>query len=254
MSDNEDGILRAHEQRYRDSVPAHPALIEAARDMRLSRKFLVDRALEWVRARSQADDEPVSLALLVLQQRTDAEGLRAALALLDSQAAARRKLGLMILREFPRLDDAPYPHSAMVVERLTALAAAEPDEDVLGWTLRAISWQCLPAGTDVLLRYRQDQRASIRRVVAWNLLTACERGAAVSPAISAALLELSADPDSDIRWSVFWDVGEFPELFEPYRAEFLRAARRTRADPCEDVREVASRALIALDGFPDMLP
>lgn len=246
MDDIQEKIFEYYTERYTRVRPSHPVLLEAARDERLTTAYLIQRATECVRRERNGDYHVANPALLVLQQRANREVLNAALLLLESDDPAPRQLAALVLRELPGLDSAPYPYSHEVISHLEMLVKAESDEEVLLWALSAIGWQCHPDGTDILLSFAQDDRASIRRVVGDNLINAFDEDQGIPVAVADALLTFAKDTDSDIRWSVFYDISDFPRLFMSYRDAFIQAAKQAKQDPVEDVREQASKAYNAL--------
>lgn len=239
-------IFDHHASCYAGAEPSLAPPLEAARDFRLTTPYLLDRAIDDVNIERVGDDSIFSFPLLVLQQRADAEVLDSAILFLESDDAAARQLGAKILRELPSIDLAPYPHSRRAVSCLEKLVAKEKDEEVLRWALAAIGWQGHPAGTEVLLRFVDDKRAFVRRVVGNNVANACEDGEKMPDEVANALLTLATDPDSDIRWSVFYDIAENPGMFVAHRNAFEQAARVAKEDSVENVREQASRAHEAL--------
>lgn len=245
MGDSTTTILRS----YMSGGVTDAALTEAVHDPRLPTPALVTEAVTAIEAERASGEEASSLALLVLQQRADDEVLQTALSLLQESNPAARQLGCKLLRELPSLDLAPYPHSLQAVKALEQMIAVEDDEEVLTRALDAVGWQCHPAGLDVLLRMQNDERASVRHVVANNLLQVCPEGHVLPDAVTEALLRLARDPDDDIRWSVLYDVAEFPYMFRRHRSQFRAAAAEAQSDRNSSVREQASRACEALDNL-----
>jgi len=242
----ESEIFALFVERLGSETPSHPVTVEAAQDVRLTTDFLIGRAMEVVREeRASDDDQRLNPALLVLHERAE-KVLGPALRLLDRADPAERQLGAQMLRELPGLDSAPYPYSPTIIARLGTLVETEPDDEVLCWALAAIGWQCHPSANEVLLRFAGDERASVRHVVANNLLNGCKGGIALSAPIAHALLRLAKDADEDVRWSVFYDVAEYPELFSPFRDVFRQSAQDALQDLVQDVQEEARRALEAL--------
>ncbi len=247
MTDTQAEILDGYADRYPHARPKHDVLLDAARDTRLTTPFLIKGAIAHMRRQRDDDVDGPCFELLVLQQRVNREVLDSALAMLEDTDPAVRQLGTRILRELPGLDAAPYPHSPEALSCLERLVAVERDEEVLCSALAAIGWQCLPAGTDVLLRFTDDERSSVRYVVSNTLHMGSCRDGGVPEAAASALLSLACDPDEDIRWSVFYDVAEYPGLFASHHKEFKKLAHDAMQDPVEKVREEASRAYEALN-------
>jgi hypothetical protein len=133
-----------------------------------------------------------------------------------------------------------------VISNLDKLLEIEQDEEVFTWALSAIGWQCHQVGTEVLWRFVDDKRASVRHIVADSLLMAYGADREIPDSVASALLSLAKDTDSDIRWSVFYDLAEFPDLFKAYRDAFKQAAHSAKQDPDRGVREQAGRAYDAL--------
>lgn len=236
-------LLAAYAARYAHARPRHPVLLEAAGDGRLATEALVDLALADLRRERAGEDLPPSLPLLILQQRTTPEVLARTHALLVDPRPEARQLGALVLREHPGLDAAPHGHSADSIARLAQLLRGEEDGEVAGWALSAVAWQCHPAGLPVLLPYAGDGRVALRTVVVDGLFCLASRGQALPPAARAVLLELAADGAAEVRWSVFWELGEEPSVVGDLGAAFLNAAESAGAtDPDPEVRRVARRA------------
>lgn len=235
-----------------EKPPARPAPSHdrsgVAHASRLTDDALFDRALEDVRLERTDPDQVVHHdATFELQQRTTPKILERALAMLASPEVARRHLAANVLKEFPRLDDAPNPHSPEVVVALEDAARSERDEDALAAMLCAIGWQKLPQGEQVLLRYVDDARHKVRDAVANNLLMAVEPEMGPSEGVLDALRALSQDASSWIREGVFYEVAEFPELFLRQRERFVESARQVvDSHPAGETSE-ARRALRVLD-------
>ncbi len=246
MDDKQAEILDYYEKEYDLTKPSHPILLKAALDNRLTTEYLIMRSIECVRQERDDDNHVANPALLILQQRVDSDVLDSVLLLLKNDDAAARQLGAQVLREFPGLDSAPSPYSHKVIRHLEKMIETELDDEVLLWALSAIGWQCHPDGIDVILRFVDDERTFIRRVVGNNLLMACKGNFDMPPTVAKALLILAKDKDDDIRWSVFYDVAEFSDLFADYRDAFKQAAHSAKQDSAKNVREQANKAYKAI--------
>jgi hypothetical protein len=231
-------ILRAYIARGLN----HAATVEAANDSRLSIDFLLGRALAHIKTATDDRKDPLNYALLILQQRTTDEVYNRAIGLLQRDDPAKRMLGVQILREFPGLS-APHPHSPKTILALKVLIDKEKDIEVLAWAISAVAWQRHPDGIETLLRFTNDRRVRIRKTVAWNLYMPFENEEALPTEITDAYLTLASDVCSDIRWSVFYDIAEWPSFFRLRIDDFVGACTAGIRDSCERVQEKARKAL-----------
>jgi len=222
----------------------------AANEPELLTDYLYDVAVADVASERAGKGQDPCLALLVLQQRTGPAELHQALAALQHATPAVRQLGAQILREFPRLDSAPQPWAPRVVRALEQAMDKEPDDEVFRWQLSALAWQCHPEGTPVLLRYRADHRAMVRYVVAGGLLMTLSEDHPLSDEVAEALADFLGDPDAEVVWSVLHDLREFSDLLMPHVGRLLLAARQLLDDPRDEIREIASEAVVALQAVP----
>lgn len=243
-SETPSQILKRYKNEYETNVtPLFPLLYKAAEDTSLPTDFLIKKATEIIREERNSNEEIYNIPLLILQQRTCSEDFETVLLLLKDKDPAVRQLGAQILREYPSLNKAPYPYSPKIITHLIAMIENEKDEEVLSWALSAIGWQCHPDGVEYLLKYIDDERDFIRTVVGDNLTKVYNEDDEIDATIAEALLKLARDVYLDIRWSVFYDIAEYPKLFTTFKNEFKAAAELAKQDPDETVREQAERAL-----------
>lgn len=233
-------------QHYAAQKKNHSLIQKAANDSRLGTDDLLQKGLSNIVSKRAGNDLD-NFALLILHQRANEEVLTKSLALMNHEDPVHRQLGCDILREFPRLDDAPYPHSERVVQALEALIPQEEDFDVLLAALSCLGWQCHPAGLSLCLGMQYDERPSVRWVIVGNLLQMCPEGQKLPDAVVMAYLNFVRDSDQDIRWSVLWDFTEFPDRFKVPLKLFQDAAFRAQSDPEEKVATQAKLAFLALN-------
>lgn len=231
----------------RSGLGFHEYLSELANDPEFTTQFLVERALDHLRQELDNELEAVNFPLVLLQHRSGGTAVEAAYRLLDHHAGAKQILGAQILGEHPDLDRAPYPHSEEAVERLEKLVHEERDQDVLFWMLAAMAWQRLPRGMAILLRFKDDKRDAIRKVVADNLLLTTPEGESIAPEIRDAYVQFLNDPDVGIQWSALWDIAESPSYFVEHRSQLERAIQEAHRGFDEENLELAQRALTALE-------
>ncbi len=252
MSLTPDEVLDTYDRESRSDT-GRDWRMRAAADARLPTDFLVRRGIEDTRRARDSDPDHVGVAVFVLQQRVDAATLEVLLGLLEHPDPAAREFAINVLRQFPGLAEPPPPHAQRVVEHLERLVAREQDDEVLAGALSAIAWQRVPGYVDILLRWRDDPRDLVRYKVADNLLMTADEDQPLPEPIVDALLAFATDPDDDIRWSVFFDVADWPRMFADRREAFRAAARAALDDEDHTVGEQAARALAALDA-PDPEP
>ena len=223
------------------------ALLTAAADELLPTADLITISKEIIVA-ERTDQEEMGdyLALMILHLRANEDTLNQSIALLASEDAVDRELGCRILREFPRLDDAPTRFSATIVHAMSQLIETEKEEQVLLSALSTIGWQCHETGHQLLLKMSADPRDAIRFTIADNLLTLFKNGRKVTQDYAEAFLRFTSDPDEDIRRSVFYDIAEHTEIFSDFKEVFLEAARQAQNDPSPDVQKEALKALNSL--------
>ena len=255
-------LLRSYFQRYTETRPSHPVLIEAACDCSLPTLGLVGLAQEFVideRENSQVSEstqeiatpawtrrDEVNFPLLILQQRVNHETIEVAFNLLLLPEPEGRQLGVQVLRELRSLDVAPHAHSQEIVTHIQRMIVVEKDELVLAWALSAIGWQCLPEGTEVLLPYISHRNKSIRHVVADNILMGVNDCSEISQPILDGVVELIQDDCPGVQWAILYEIAEQPALFTSNAEMIKQAALVASFGGTERVNEEARRALLAL--------
>ena len=237
--------LRNRLRGYATSAGSRWELV-ARDDVELTTEVLVRLALDEVRADRTTDERSDTFALQVLQARADEATSEVVIKLLDDPEADARELAARVMREFPRLDEAPTRWSSSFVKALSQAVHREDDSSALWYELSALGWQKLPEARPALLDFAGHGDSQIRRVVADDLkMTTVDQP--IPEDINAALLRLAVDPEAEVRWSVFYDVSESPELFSATSWLPVCECAATE-DPAVEVRE---QALGAVRGLSD---
>ncbi|MCP4502726.1 MAG: hypothetical protein GY822_22500 [Deltaproteobacteria bacterium] len=232
-------------ERYQNSGETHWSHSIAV-DPALTTDDLVLVALEDVRARRATNEDVLSAALIVLNERSTSQKAAIAHDLLTRDDAAERELGARLMREFCRLDHAPSSYSEGFVVALARAAENETDTDALWWELSAIGWQKLSSGRPTLLAFAQHDDDDVRQTIANNLwLTADVEGSGIPSDVMEALLKFASDPAPNVRSCVLYDVAAFPGFFQP-EPRWLQVCKKATEDASEDVREWAEKAVEGL--------
>ena len=125
-----------------------------------------------------------------------------------------------------------------VVEQVVAMLGAESEPTVVAPLLTALGWTGLSAYLPVLLEYRADGSEIVRHAVSDVL-----GRFAPSPRAVAALIELAADNDADIRWSAVYELGAW--IREINSDEIVSVLDQVvESDPDPEVRAVALDGLV----------
>ena len=221
----------------------------------------IEAALDALAATWASDDEPweparsLQMALAPLRALSDQEIATFVMPLATDARPVARGLVPAVLRYLRAKEEpASWPERApRYAERILALAASEPHDDVLAEQLAAFVDLGDPRGVQLARRLASHEDASMRRVVA-SVLTSLAPDVEVDP----LLIALSCDPDDDVRsWATFGL--RFAEPSEAVRdALFAR-----RDDPHEETRgealvglavhrdpRVVSHVLVALHARP----
>lgn len=221
----------------------------AAADAQLRTADLLTFALEEVREHRASDDAGRLPALVVLHARSDTATRLAALSLLQSVDPSERELAALLMREFGPPHVEPRSHAREFLPALVRAVDAEDDTSALVWQLSAIGWQGLPEALPVLLRFARHQHASVREMVGGQLRNLSLTPEGLSHEVAMALLEHARDQDAHVAWSVLYDVADTPELFVAYRDEFREAARDALDADDAQLRDIAAKALSALESM-----
>ncbi|GAA0904722.1 HEAT repeat domain-containing protein [Virgisporangium aurantiacum] len=184
-------------------------------------------------------------ALVALQARPTREVLDRACDLCRSANADERRLGVLVLAELHDLADVAAAGPAFVeesMEVLLALAATEPNTDVLAEVARAFGYRHDPRAVEPLLAWRGHPDDSVRFYVACSL--PCCRARDNEQRVVDALIELSDDEDGAVRDYALFGLRELEVDSAQVRDAMLRRVR----DP--DV-SVAGEALVGLARLGD---
>lgn len=232
-------------KKYRTARSRADELI-AAKDTLLPTADLIEMSKEIILQQREDHEAPCDfLPLMILHLRSNHDTFTKALALLPSNSSIDRELGCRILREFPGLDAHPTIFSERIIEAMSQLLETEKNEDVFLAAISTIGWQGHDKGHDILLRLSSDSRAEVRYVVAGNLLKIFGDSRKVTEETAKVFLTFAQDPDEDIRWSVFYDMAEFPDIFSDFKEECIAAALHAKNDSVLEVRNEATRAFDA---------
>jgi hypothetical protein len=227
--------------KYYEKGITHSATIAASKDERILTFDLIVLAKKTLQQQKNKEEIP-NFALITLHYRNNRNTLNKSINLLQSYDPIDREIGCVILREFPCLNDAPYPQSPTIIKEISKMIEKEDNLDVLLSGLSAIGWQCHPDGKDILLSYLSDPRNAVRLVVADNLLMVNPEESCISEEIFKAYLSFADDTDEDIRWTIFYDISEYPDMFNRYKIQLLEISKKRSSDKNEDVREIAKIA------------
>lgn len=184
-------------------------------------------------------------ALVALQFRPTREVLDRACDLCRSADADERRLGVRVLGELRDLDDPAAALPAFVgesMEVLLALAATEPDTDVLIEVARAFGYRHDPRAVEPLLAWRGHEEPSIRFFVACSLPRCTTRDNEAQ--VVDALIELTGDEDGAVRDYALFGLRELEVDSAEVRDAMLRRVR----DPDDSV---AGEALVGLARLGD---
>ncbi len=164
--------------------------------------------------RGDADDEQAWRAVRALQGRATREVVRAAQALCASALAKERARGADILGELG-MPERAFPDEAF--EALNPLLDADEVPEVLRAAAFAVGHSREPRAVPRLSALRDHPSADVRYAVVCGLL--CQE----DPAAVSAMIELSRDPDDDVRnWATF-GLGSQIDLDTPEIREALWA-------------------------------
>ncbi|WP_204014345.1 HEAT repeat domain-containing protein [Virgisporangium aurantiacum] len=184
-------------------------------------------------------------ALVALQFRPTREVLDRACELCRSADADERRLGVRVLGELRDLDDPAAALPAFVgesMEVLLALAATEPDTDVLIEVARAFGYRRDPRAVEPLLGWRRHEDPSIRFFVACSLRRCSTQDNEAQ--VVDALIELTGDEDGAVRDYALFGLRELEVDSAEVRDAMLRRVR----DPDDSA---AGEALVGLARLGD---
>jgi HEAT repeat protein len=184
-------------------------------------------------------------ALVALQFRPTREVLDRACDLCRSADADERRLGVRVLGELRDLADPAAALPAFVeesMEVLLALAATEPDTDVLIEVARAFGYRNDPRAVEPLLAWRGHEEPSIRFFVACSLPRCGNQDSEAQ--VVEALVELTGDEDGGVRDYALFGLREL----EVDTAEVRDAMVRRVRDPYDSA---AGEALVGLARLGD---
>lgn len=173
------------------------------------------------RALTEPDENEAWDAVVTLHFRATREVFEEARMLCRSECPQERRLGADILGQLG-VPDRLCPDECMAI--LAELSALEMDLEAIGSICTALGHLHHPGAVVPVLRWKKHPDAEIRWRVAMALCVYEERDAV------EALIELSTDPDEDVRdWATF-GLGSGMELDTPCIREAL-CARIDDSDP-----------------------
>lgn len=208
----------------------------------------VDELIRVALAELDLPDEELgsaTAAVVALQFRPTREVLDRACDLCRSADADERRLGVLVLGE---LRDLAVPAAALPafveesMEVLLALAATEPDTDVLIEVARAFGYRRDPRAVEPLLGWRDHEESSIRVYVACSL-PGCSSPDNEAQVVDA-LIELTGDEDGAVRDYALFGLRELEVDGAEVRDAMLRRVR----DPDDSA---AGEALVGLSRLGD---
>ena len=194
---------------------------------------------------SDAEVRLATGAVVALQFRPTREVLDRACDLCRSADADERRLGVRVLGELRDLADPAAALPAFVgesMEVLLALAATEPDTDVLIEVVRAFGYRHDPRAVEPLLGWRGHEEPSIRFFVACSLPRCSTQDN--EEQVVDALIELTGDEDSAVRDYALFGLRELEVDSAEVRDAMLRRVR----DPDDSA---AREALVGLARLGD---
>lgn len=172
-------------------------------------------------ALTEPDENKAWEAVSTLHFRATREVFEEARKLCRSECPQERGLGADILGQLG-VPDRLCPDECVAI--LAEISQTETDEEVIGSICTALGHLHHPGAVDPLLRWRGHRNALIRWHVAVSL------GGHEEPDAVEALIELSTDPDEDVRdWATF-GLGTQTDLDTPRIREAL-CARLNDPDP-----------------------
>lgn len=191
--------------------------------------------------RAAATDE-ARPALYALQQISPPELLALAQALRRSQDVRERELAAWLIGQ------SPLPATTISDEVREALASEEDAEVIcrLIWALVYAPAADMLPDLERLAAHHDDR-------VRFPVPDALSRCAPRFEAIETTLMQLSSDPDPDVRWSAAFELGAWLEDSDDLTtaAEVARILARLRAlaesDPDNDVRALATQKMSEAD-------
>jgi HEAT repeat protein len=207
------------------TIPADPVLVE-----------LLERATaEALAGPARASDAFWSIVAEAASSVPVDEILATAVTFCRSEAAPMRATGAGLLAELPEVDEGLSAEALGVLE---SLLEREDDLDVVRIALHGVAATRLAGGIPIAQRLAAHPDAGVR-LDATHALYSCAGEPAARAAV-AALIELSQDPDDDVRdWATF---GLGTDIDADGSA--LRDALAARLDdPHRDVREEAAVGL-----------
>lgn len=224
----------------RFATTAHFTLLDMSLD-----DILQDAKAEVVADRA-TDDIVDNFATVYLCELDPSLELRKKLLqLLSSSSCVERDLAARVMRRTLTIN--PTEDSAVFVEALSVAVVEESDPTTRRSMLSALACQKLPLARPALLSLADHDDEWTRHRVANDLLCTLEDNSAPVPDdVNEAFLTFAEDENGDTRWSVFYDVAEYPELFAHAADRWMAAATEALDDVDDEVRQVARRALDAL--------
>ncbi len=193
-------------------------------------KQLLTRALQLQDLEADSSFAASNPALDELMAENDFEGILQASQYLRSGAADERQLYARLLAGIN------FPPDRRLAEVLHALED-ESDPSVIRWLVFGLRNAASVAALDTLRDLARHPSAEVRFPVPDALSSCAHR----FDEISDVLLELSRDPDSDVRWSAVFELGAWwSDTKDPRIGARLDEAKHS--DPSAEVRRTADEA------------
>ncbi len=248
---NKESVERVREHLKTYQKMPHKHIIKASQDEQLTTPELIVLSRE-ICVEEEKDDENTifNFPIVILQERADEEVFNQSIQLLQSLDAIDKALGCRILKGFPDRDRTRTEFTPQIIEALAKLMEYEKEEDILSNAVYAITCQCDKEGHDLLLNKEIHLSNSeyIRHSWAYGLLYIFDEEYLVTKEYAEIFLLFLKDEDEDIRWSVLYDITEFPLLFKNFKQEFLEATENAFDDPFCKAADKAKEAYQALLG------
>ncbi|MET3425860.1 HEAT repeat protein [Actinoplanes tereljensis] len=200
---------------------------------RLATEVLVRLALR----EAEEDTDQPSVFLLALHRRANREVFDAAVALTTDGGAARRALGVRILRELGPETDGGRPFRDETILLLLARLRDEPDPDVLRWIISALNYHAAREALPQILAYATHPDEWVRFSVA-AAIPGLVYPADVEPDAADALIRLCQDDDADTRFYALYAATR--EVAGMNTAAMIDLTAQLSNDPDEQVRRVAA--------------
>ncbi|MEU7825520.1 HEAT repeat domain-containing protein [Catellatospora sp. NPDC049133] len=217
-------------------------------DRRVEPAWMPDAELFAAAATEVSEGDPLDPAphLVALHERPTRAVYATAVRLLDDEDPDARELGVRVLRELGRQDDAGRrPFSTQAIPLLVGRLDREQDPYVLQNVISALGYNAAWEALDEVLRFTGHPNRWVRFHVA-AVLPALVDPERIEPKALEALRSLCRDEEADTRYYALYAMveeisGADPELVARSLADLVD-------DPDEQIRELARVHLAAGDG------